>query len=49
MELARADSISTTDQKLVAGVFIAVLYVHGLDLSVGYTGTVLGKGVEEHR
>lgn len=38
-----ADSVSATDQELVAGVLIALLYVHGLDLSVGYAGTVLVK------
>lgn len=38
-----ADSIRATDQKLVAEVFIMFLYVHGLDLSVGYAGTVLGR------
>ena len=35
---------SVTDQELVAGVLIALLYVHGLDLSMGYAGTVLVKG-----
>lgn len=38
-----------TDQELVAGVFIALLYVHGLDLSVGDAGTVLVRRGEEHR
>ncbi len=39
-----ADSVLTTDQELVAGVLIALLYVQGLDLSVGDAGTVLVKG-----
>ncbi len=39
-----ADSVLATDQELVAGVLIALLYVQGLDLSVGDTGTVLVKG-----
>lgn len=45
-----ADSVLATDQELVAGVLIAFLYVHGLDLSVGDAGTVLVKGRwREHR
>lgn len=41
--------VLTTDQELVAGVLIALFYVHGLDLSVGDAGTVLVKeGEEEH-
>lgn len=44
-----ADSVSATDQELVAGVLVALLYVQGLDLSVGDAGTVLVKGGEEHR
>lgn len=39
-----ADSVSATDQELVAGVLIALLYVQGLDLSVGDAGTVLVEG-----
>lgn len=39
-----ADSGWATDQEVVAGVLIAFLYVHGLDLSVGDAGTVLVKG-----
>lgn len=38
-----ADSVLATDQELVAGVLIALLYVQGLDLSVGDAGTVLVK------
>lgn len=30
-----------TDQEVVAGVLVALLYVQGLDLSVGDAGTVL--------
>lgn len=33
-----------TDQELVAGVLVALLYVQGLDLSVGDAGTVLVNG-----
>lgn len=44
-----ADRVLATDQELVADVLIALLYVHGLDLSVGDAGTVLVKeGEEEH-
>lgn len=42
-------TVLATDQELVADVLIALLYVHGLDLSVGDAGTVLVKeGEEEH-
>lgn len=44
-----ADSVLATDQELVAGVLVALLYVQGLDLSVGDAGTVLVNGGEEHR
>lgn len=39
-----ADSVSATDQELVAGVLVVLLYVQGLDLSVGDAGTVLVNG-----
>lgn len=39
-----ADSVMATNQELLAGVLIALLYVHRLDLSVGDAGTVLVKG-----
>lgn len=39
-----ADRVLATDQELVADVLIALLYVQGLDLSVGDAGTVLVKG-----
>lgn len=39
-----ADSVLATDQELVAGVLVAVLYVQRLDLSVGDAGTVLVNG-----
>lgn len=39
-----ADSVSATDQVLVAGVLVVLLYVQGLDLSVGDAGTVLVNG-----
>lgn len=39
-----------TNQKLMAGVLIALIYVHGLDLTVGDAGAVLGeRGRGEHR
>lgn len=34
---------ASTDQELKAAVLIALLYVQGLDLSVGDAGTVLVK------
>lgn len=49
-ELQCNASLHATDQELVADVLIVLLYVHGLDLSVGDAGTVLVKGEgEEHR
>ena len=47
----QADSVLATDQELVARVLISLLYVHGLDLSVGDAGAVLDKGggEGEHR
>lgn len=39
-----ADSVLATDQELVAGVLVLLLYVQGLDLSVGDAGTVLVNG-----
>lgn len=45
MEEHQYDASShATNQKLVAGVLIWLLYVHGLDLSMGDAGTVLVKG-----
>ena len=44
-----ADSVSGTDQELVAGVLILLLYVQWLDLSMGDAGTVLVEGREEHK